>query len=160
MMFFIRTAFWLTIVLLLLPADPNRPPDVATQQPSTAATLSAAQAALSDAQGFCARQQEACAVGGKLVQSLGEKAQYGARLVYEYLTAQFGDGTAAPTVRPLPSADSVTTGSVVPARTPPARDTLTALDTLTVTDRTPPHAFAPEGSQVATVPMPVPRPQL
>ena len=62
MFFLLRVAFWLSIVVLFLPApadpraDPNKP------QVSTLETLGAAKTAFEDARGFCARKPEACRV--------------------------------------------------------------------------------------------------
>jgi hypothetical protein len=90
MFFLLRTAFWLSIVILLLPADPAKRND-ARPQIGTLETLGVAQAALEDARGFCARRPEACEVGSLALHSFGEKAQYGAKLVYEFLSDKLGD---------------------------------------------------------------------
>ena len=93
MFFLLRTAFWLSIVVLLLPADPAKR-DSARPQLGTLETLGVAQAALEDARGFCARRPEACEAGSLALLSFGEKAQYGAKLVYEFISDKLGDDPA------------------------------------------------------------------
>ncbi len=93
MFFLLRTAFWLSIVILLLPADPAKR-DSARPQLGTLETLGVAQAALEDARGFCARRPEACEAGSLALYSFGEKAQYGAKLVYEFLSDKLGNEPA------------------------------------------------------------------
>lgn len=87
MRFLLKVAFWLTIVVLLLPAEQTN--EVQQPQVSAIEALSAAQAAVEDAGGFCARNPQACEVGAQAFQTFGEKAQYGAKLLYEFLTARF-----------------------------------------------------------------------
>jgi hypothetical protein len=95
MRFLIKVAFWLTIVVLLLPADSTR--NGSTPQVGPLEALGAAQAAVEDAGGFCVRNPEACQVGSQAFQSFGEKAQYGAKLLYEFLASRFSDDTPAQT---------------------------------------------------------------
>lgn len=95
MRFLLKAAFWLTIVVLLLPADSARQDSAATVGPFEA--LGAAQAAVEDATGFCTRKPEACEVGAQAFQSFGEKALHGAKLLYEFLAARFtGEADTAP----------------------------------------------------------------
>ena len=88
MRFLIKAAFWLTVVVLLLPGDPGSRGD-ARQQVSAIEALGAAQAAVEDATGFCDRKPDACVVGSQAFQTFGEKAQHGAKLLYELLSARF-----------------------------------------------------------------------
>ena len=66
MKFLVRTAFWLTIVVLLLPRLGSAP------QVSAGEAVSAAGAAVSDMRQFCARQPEACVVGSQALTSFGQ----------------------------------------------------------------------------------------
>ena len=83
MFFLIRAAFWLTIVLALLPSG-------GTQQSAQAAKIDAsdavvaAGAAVSDMSGFCDRQPDACVVGAQTAVAIGQRAQAGAKMVYEF----------------------------------------------------------------------------
>jgi hypothetical protein len=45
-----------------------------------------ASAAVSDMRGFCERQADACATGGKVAVALGHKAEAGAWTLYEFIT--------------------------------------------------------------------------
>ena len=114
MRFFIKAAFWLTVVVLLLPSEPAKQGQTAQVSPLEA--LGAAQAAVEDASGFCERNPDACTIGSQAFQSFGEKAQYGAKLLYEFLSARF-TGETAP----------VATGSIS-APHKPGRHTLTQSD--------------------------------
>jgi hypothetical protein len=69
----------------------------------------AAQAAVEDASGFCSRQPDACEVGAQAFQTFGEKAQYGAKLLYEFLSSRFAAKNDTP---------HSTTGSITPERRP------------------------------------------
>ena len=64
MRFLLKLAFWLTIVVLLLPSD--RAQQGATPQLGTSEAVSATGAVVTDVRGFCARQPGACAVGSLL----------------------------------------------------------------------------------------------
>src|SRR5262245_3036572 len=86
MKFLLKSAFWLTIVLILLPTggskDGRSSPE---QQISASEAVTAASAAVSDMKGFCARQPDACTVGSQVAVALGHKAQAGAKMLYEFL---------------------------------------------------------------------------
>jgi hypothetical protein len=82
MFFLLRTAFWLSIVLVMLPSGTQTPaPSIETGE-----AVSAAFATLSDVGGFCERQPGACDVGGKAALAFGQRAQAGALFLYDYLT--------------------------------------------------------------------------
>jgi hypothetical protein len=100
MFFLVRVAFWLSIVVLLLPAGPKSDPN--GPEVSTFEAIGAAQAALKDARGFCAREPEACAIGSQALQVFGQKAQNGARMLYEMLSSEniAKDGPTGSTPRP------------------------------------------------------------
>nr|WP_320142814.1 DUF5330 domain-containing protein [uncultured Cohaesibacter sp.] len=83
MSFLIRAAFWLSLVILILPADRENTSDSAKL--STSEALIAAQATLKDFTSFCSRQPEVCAAGEVAIESFSAKARYGAKQVYMYL---------------------------------------------------------------------------
>lgn len=85
MFFLLRMAFWLGLVLVLLPRDKAPESDKGPQVTASEAVL-AATAAVSDMSQFCTRQPAACAVGGQAATVVGERAQAGAKKVYEMLT--------------------------------------------------------------------------
>lgn len=95
MWFLIKCAFWLTLVLLVLPVpDEQRPTHVA--QVSTGEAVSALTAALNDVRGFCQRNPDACATGATAMQGLGYKAQAGARMLHDFISEQLGEPTQRP----------------------------------------------------------------
>ena len=85
MRFLLKAAFWLTIVLILLPSGGTKDSQTGTEQISASEAVSAASAAVSDMRGFCARQPDACTVGSQVAVALGQKAQAGAKMLYEFL---------------------------------------------------------------------------
>jgi hypothetical protein len=85
MFFLLRMAFWLGVVLVLLPSgSTSRGPSVSDVGAANA--ISAASATVSDLRGFCSRQPDACTVGSQVATALGYKAQAGAKMLYEVLT--------------------------------------------------------------------------
>jgi len=85
MFFLLRMAFWLSVVLILLPSGSTQ----RAQSPSEISAsdaISAASATVADMRGFCARQPEACSVGSQVAVSLGYRAQAGAKMLYDFLT--------------------------------------------------------------------------
>src|SRR5918999_5511625 len=84
MFFLVRAAFWLSIVIILLPTGSQQPKSVPTIE--TGKAVSAASAAVSDLREFCARQPEACTVGSQAAVAFGYKAQAGAKMLYEFLS--------------------------------------------------------------------------
>ncbi|MBV8793186.1 MAG: DUF5330 domain-containing protein [Pseudolabrys sp.] len=88
MFFLLRIAFWLGLVCVLLPTGGS----ASKQSPVDAAeAVSAATAAVSDMTGFCERQPDACVVGGKVAVALGQKAEAGARSLYEIISAKIAE---------------------------------------------------------------------
>lgn len=85
MFFLLRMAFWLGLVLVLLPTDKSSAPDQGPQIGASEA-ISAATAAVSDMSQFCSRQPAACTVGGQAATVIGERAQSGAKKVYQFIT--------------------------------------------------------------------------
>ena len=89
MFFLLRVAFWLGLVLVLLPRDQT--PDAAdkhSKAPQIGASdaVSAATAAVSDMTQFCTRQPAACEVGGNAASAIGQRAQDGAKKLYRIIT--------------------------------------------------------------------------
>ncbi len=116
MFFLLRMAFWLGVVCVLLPSGTKTASPEANIDAKQAVTL--ASAAVSDVRGFCDRQPDACAVGGKVAAAIGHKAEAGARTIYEFISATLSEKAA--------SADK-TTAKVVTVSVP-GQGTLTATD--------------------------------
>ncbi|WP_150522981.1 DUF5330 domain-containing protein [Roseibium sediminis] len=84
MFFLLRTAFWITLVLVLIPLGSDKE-ESAQLSIDPVATFFAAQAAVSDFGGFCDRNPDACKTGGEALTAIGAQARDGARIVYEFL---------------------------------------------------------------------------
>jgi Family of unknown function (DUF5330) len=115
MWFLVRVAFWLSIVILLLPTVPT---SQTAPEPQINVTrgLSAAMAAVADVRQFCARQPDACAVASQAIVAFGEKTQAGANIIYDLMNEVNAGGA---TVRAQNTARSAQK---------PSQDTLTLLD--------------------------------
>jgi hypothetical protein len=93
MFFLIRTAFWLSIVVMLLPTPESA--KVPEAQFSTGQAISAASATVSDMGQFCSRQPAACEVGSSMLSYLGHKAVASAKWAYEAMTSKSESGASA-----------------------------------------------------------------
>lgn len=80
MFFLLRLAFAICLVLLILPLGLKGQDG---REVSVFETFGAVQALVADLRGFCDRQPQACAVGGQMATHLVEKAQVGAKWLYE-----------------------------------------------------------------------------
>jgi hypothetical protein len=85
MFFLLRMAFWLGLVLVLLPREKTPESDKLPQLGASEA-VSAASAAVSDMSQFCKRQPAACEIGGQAATVIGQRAQQGARKLYQIIT--------------------------------------------------------------------------
>jgi hypothetical protein len=85
MFFLLRMAFWLGLVLVLLPRE-KTPESEKLPQLGASEAVSAATAAVSDMSQFCKRQPNACEVGGQAATVIGHRAQEGARKLYQIIT--------------------------------------------------------------------------
>lgn len=85
MFFLLRMAFWLGLVLVLLPRDKTPESEKLPQVGATEA-VTAATAAVSDMSQFCTRQPAACEIGGHAATVIGQRAQDGARKLYKIIT--------------------------------------------------------------------------
>jgi hypothetical protein len=85
MFFLLRMAFWLGLVLILLPSGSSQRAPAASEVGASDA-ISAASATVGDLRQFCTRQPDACTVGSHVATVLGYKAQAGAKMLYGFLT--------------------------------------------------------------------------
>jgi uncharacterized protein DUF5330 len=85
MFFLLRMAFWLGLVLVLLPREKTPDSDKLPQVGASKA-VSAATAAVSDMGQFCKRQPAACEVGGQAATVIEHRAREGARKLYQIIT--------------------------------------------------------------------------
>jgi hypothetical protein len=95
MFFLLRMAFWLGLVLILLPSGASQTPPA--NQVGASDAISAASATVGDLSQFCARQPDACTVGSHVASELGTRAQAGARMLYEFFTTKLKTNGSGPT---------------------------------------------------------------
>jgi hypothetical protein len=120
MRFLLKMAFWLGLVLVLLPSGGSQPAPKISVNATEA--MSAAKAAVSDMRQFCERQAEACTVGSQAMVAIGHRAQAGAKMLYEFLNDHLG---------PVETGSVMATdaGKPVPMlAAPPSQHTLTPTD--------------------------------
>ena len=126
MMFLLRTAFWMSVALALLPSfAPGRsstvPVDLRAGEAVTAASATVADVSL-----FCERRPEACAAGAQFASAFGQRTQAGAKILYEFVGDRIGKSD-----RPAASVDAGVDASPPPRASDaakPSRTTLTSTD--------------------------------
>jgi hypothetical protein len=114
MLFLIRTAFWLMIIVLLLPTDAQQRSEV----------YGTAQAAVNDVATFCDRNPETCARGKDAFGVFVQKAQFGARMLMDLINGETEAG-----------AESVHDSEAPPLFKPARFDMNASQDTLNPEDR-------------------------
>jgi hypothetical protein len=116
MFFLLRTAFWLSIVILLLPT-----PDSMKSESNVGAAqaVTAASATFSDMSQFCVRQPDACQIGSQALTQFGHKAQASAKWLYDLVTSksapQSGPAEPAKAVAESDSQNTLTQADTTPA---------------------------------------------
>lgn len=116
-MFLIRMAFWLVVIIMLLPTDREQQSEV----------LGTAQAAVKDVSGFCDRNPDVCVKGMDAFQLFMAKAQFGAGMVMGFIEDHANKEQAAVTPE---SADLTAPMPLKPAAKTPAALTGGSQDTL------------------------------
>jgi hypothetical protein len=147
MMFLLRAAFWVGLVLVLLPTGSKKSsgdePQIKVSEAASAAT-----AAVGDLSQFCSRQPESCTVGSQVAVAIGQRVEGGAKFIYDYITerrdaaGQHDAATQTASLERRPSDRPETTGSVAVGKaTPvvllPRPRPMHSQDTLTASDRRP-----------------------
>jgi len=103
MRFLLRMAFWLTVILGLLPSGGTQPgPKVNV---TAGEAMSAANATVTDMGSFCHRQAEACAVGSQAAAGIGQRVQAGAKMLFEFLNEQRAPGMAKQAAKSAPTTE-------------------------------------------------------
>jgi hypothetical protein len=87
MFFLLRAAFWMSVVMVLMPTGQTKSTPEEGKI-SAADAFSAATATASDMSQFCERRPEACVAGANAAALFGQRAQAGAKMVYDFLTEQ------------------------------------------------------------------------
>ncbi len=135
MFFLLRMAFWLGLVLVLLPREKTPESDKLPQIGASEA-VSAATAAVSDVGQFCKRQPAACEVGGQAATVIGQRAKDGAQKLYKIITDKKAPEPDKKAPDHTGSIGIIDDASAATADAAP-RDTLTP-DDMTVEWRVPP----------------------
>jgi len=143
MFFLLRVAFWLTIVLALLPSGSGTQSGAQAKVAASDA-VAAAGAVVSDMSNFCVRQPEACVVGKEAAVAIGQRAQAGAKMVYDFV-GEHATRTAA-------SDPSDKTGSVSLRKLVAVGAVPTSQNTLKPSDLEP--AWQGPPARTETVPLP------
>lgn len=98
MLFLIRTAFWLSVVVLLIPGSPQ------TNDEAPRVTLfeavAAAGTAVADMSGFCDRNPDVCTTGNAALHVFADKVRNGTHMIYSFFdgsdSADVDKGTLTP----------------------------------------------------------------
>jgi len=94
--FLIRTGFWFSLVLLILPLDAGKEGGSSV---GALETFAAARQAIIDVSGLCERNPGVCETGAAAMHTVGVRAREAARIAYELLDERYGDkATDAPAV--------------------------------------------------------------
>jgi len=135
MFFLLRLAFWLTVILAVLPVfvtHDSAPSSNGAAKFSTGDAVSAATAAVADLSQFCSRRPEACEAGMQAAAAVGASAQTGVKILYDYIqnkTAADAEPAISRTgsVSPRKIAQAKPAAKVSPAAGP-QQDTLSTSD--------------------------------
>jgi hypothetical protein len=90
MMFLLRTAFWMSVALALLPSFVPKQAATVPVDVGAAGAMTAASATFADLSGFCERRPDACAAGAQVATAFGQRAQAGAKILYDLVSDRFG----------------------------------------------------------------------
>ena len=108
--FLIRTTFWFSLVLLMLPFNTGAENNDTV---SPVQALFAAREAVGDIAGMCERKPEVCATGKSALHTIGVRAREGARIAYEVLDEQLDEPDPTIQTGTIPAAE---TGTVPAAK--------------------------------------------
>ena len=104
--FIIKSAFWLSLVLLLIPVGG----DDTTETVGPIQAFFAAREAVGDIAGMCERKPDVCVTGRLALSTITVRARESARYAMEMLE----DEPVADTPADVASSDHITTGTVAP----------------------------------------------
>jgi hypothetical protein len=156
MFFLLRTAFWISVVLVLLPTGETKPQSDAAKVGAVDA-ISAASSAVSDMSQFCSRNPDACVTGSHAAVAFGQRAQAGAKMVYDFLSERLETGSVAPERKNVhskadKSADKSQSGKTVKVDRPEKQAPAKSQHTLKPSDLAPAYRDPPR--REATNPQP------
>jgi hypothetical protein len=108
MTFLLRTAFWLIVLVLLLPTNEQQQSQV----------YGTAQAAVKDVSGFCERNPTVCTTGKDAFDVFVQKARFGADMLMSFVKGQTGLGSGAETPTDPGATEEPSTDEIGPAEEP------------------------------------------
>jgi len=100
-MFLIRIAFWLVILILLLP----------TSEQQQMAVYGTAESAVKDISGFCQRNPGTCQQGASAIDTFTQKAKFGVKMVMNFVKGSKGGDSSIG----VASSDSVAGSQYLPS---------------------------------------------
>jgi hypothetical protein len=108
MWFLLRTAFWFSMVLVMLPIFDQDATERLKKEEGVELTdaFGAAAGAITYVGSLCAEKPDVCVKGAETFTTLGSRAREGARVAYSYLDEKFADPAQ------VAATDSVLTGTV------------------------------------------------
>jgi hypothetical protein len=104
--FLIRTAFWFSLVLLMLPFGGQG--DAGDEQVGPLRALMAAREAVGDIAGICERKPDVCETGKSAIHTIGVRAKASARIAYEMLDDRLGEPDSSITTGTVAAAEATT----------------------------------------------------
>jgi hypothetical protein len=108
-MFLLRTAFWTSVALALLPSFAPTQSSTVPIDLHASEAVTAASATVADVSAFCERRPQACAAGAEFISAFGQRTEAGAKILYELVserlakperTASSPSAVAPPTMPP------------------------------------------------------------
>lgn len=90
-MFLLRSVFWASLIVLVLPVDKSAVDTTVTQSVSTGKAIELVSGAASDLAGFCERNEEMCKQGREFATAFGAKTVYASGLLYHFLNETFAN---------------------------------------------------------------------
>ena len=131
MRFLLKLAFWLTVVVVLMPSD-RAQQGAPSPQVGAGEAVSATGAVVADMRQFCVRQPDACAVGSQVATAIGYKAQANAKMLYNFLSEAL-----APRETGSLASGTLRTGGSIKATAEPSPPEQASQSTLTRSDLAP-----------------------
>ena len=110
--FIIRSVFWLSLVLLLIPFGATGEDGKTMVNPLQA--MFAAKGAIEDIAGMCERRPDVCTVGAAAVHTITVRAREGARIAYSALEG-YGAGEEVAGAEKAPASDGDAIAGIIAA---------------------------------------------
>lgn len=134
MFFLLRTAFWVSVALALLPSFVPRQDGTVSADVTATDAVNAASATFADMIRLCERRPDACTAGSEFAVAFGQRTREGAKILYDLVgnrlaKSDHADTSAHPPGTPAPTTAAGDTEPAVASSAKPSQNTLTAADT-------------------------------